>query len=177
MVPLRVVLRNGKMADTIRARDLMRADFLRIGIDQSLGQAMAALREAGGDSGLPSALMVVDDAGLYRGMLTARLLIRLLVGGDDGQRAQEAVDDMSLLRAARDRLSTRIGDSLVPDIPVLSPDDRLLTMIRRGAAMRLDFLPVLREGVPVGFAPVTAIFQAAAGMALTPADEGIRFDR
>jgi CBS domain-containing protein len=177
MAPPLVVLRSDKMADTIRARDLMRKDFLRIGFDQTLGEAMAALRETRGNSGLPSALMVVDDAGQYRGMLTARLLIRLLVGGDDGQCAKEDVDDLSLLRAARDRLLTRVGDSLVAGIPVVGPEDRLLTMIRRGASMRLDFLPVVSDGVPVGFAPVTAIFQAAAGMALTPADEGIRFDR
>jgi hypothetical protein len=50
-------------------------------------------------------------------------------------------------------------------------------MIRRGVTTRLDFVAVVEDGRPVGFAPVTAIFQAVAGMALTPGDEGVRFDR
>lgn len=162
------------MADGIRARDLMRTDFLRIRTDQTLREAMAALRGALGESGTPSALMVVDEAGAYCGMLTARLLIRLLIVDEQADRE---VDDMMLLTVARDRLTKLVGDCLIEGIPVVAPEDRLLTMIRRGAAMRLDFLPVVDGGVPVGFAPVTAIFQAAAGMALTPDDEGIRFDR
>jgi hypothetical protein len=98
----------------------------------------------------------------------------LLAGGHEDGRE---LDDMMLLTVARDRLSTAIGDVLVEDIPVVGPADRLLTMIRRGAPMRLDFVPVVDAGRPVGFAPITAIFQAAAGMALKPEDEGIRFDR
>jgi CBS domain-containing protein len=163
-----------KMADGICARDVMRTDFLRVRIDQTLGDAMVALRGAQGEAGMPSALMVVDDDDQYRGMLTARLLIRLLAGGHEDGRE---LDDMMLLTVARDRLSTPIGDVLVEDIPVVGPADRLLTMIRRGAPMRLDFVPVVDAGRPVGFAPITAIFQAAAGMALKPEDEGIRFDR
>jgi CBS domain-containing protein len=164
----------GTMADSICARDLMRTDFVRIRVDETLGDAMAALRGAHGEAGMPSALMVVDDDDQFRGMLTARLLIRLLVAGHDKGRES---DDMLVLTVARDRLTTAIGDVLVEHIPVVAPEDRLMTMIRRGAPMLLDFLPVIEDGRPVGFAPITAIFQAAAGMALTPEDEGIRFDR
>ncbi|MFT4511402.1 MAG: putative transcriptional regulator [Planctomycetota bacterium] len=162
------------MADGICARDLMRTDFLRIRTDQTLGDAMIALRGTQGEHGMPSALMVVDGDDQYRGMLTARLLIRLLTGGHEEGRE---MDDMMLLAVARDRLSTAVGDVLVEDIAMVAPEDRLLTMIRRGAPMRLDFVPVVDDGRPVGFAPITAIFQAAAGLALTPEDEGIRFDR
>tara|TARA_R110002072_G_scaffold87129_1_gene196557 strand:+ start:12217 stop:12705 length:489 start_codon:yes stop_codon:yes gene_type:complete len=162
------------MTEVIRARELMRTDFLRIRTEQTLRDAMVALRGTQGEAGMPSALMVVDNDGKYRGVLTARLLIRLLAGGHDDE---GEIDDMMLLASARDRLSTQIGDELVQDIPVVAPDDRLLTLIRRGAPMRLDFVPVVEDGRPVGFAPITAIFQAAAAMALTPEDEGIRFDR
>ena len=162
------------MADGICARDLMRTDFLRVRVDQNLGDALAALQGRQGGPGMPSALMVVDDDGQYQGMLTARLLIRLLAGG---HAEEDRVDDMMLLTIARDRLAIAIGDVLVADIPVVEPADRLLTMIRRGAAMRLDFLPVVENGCPLGFAPITAIFQAAAGMALKPEDEGVRFDQ
>ena len=161
------------MTDGIRARDLMRTDFLSCRTDQTLGDAMVLLRGTQEQDGMPSALMVVDDAGEYRGMLTARLLIRLLAGGHE---AGAAIDDMMLLTVARDRLATPLGDVLV-EVPVVAPDDRLLAMMRSGAQMRLDFVPVVAEGRPVGFAPITAIFQAAAAMALTPEDEGVRFDR
>lgn len=158
------------MADQIVARDLMRTDFQRIRTSETLGQAMAALRETQREHGTPSALMVVDEDDMFRGMLTARLLIRILIG--DGE-----MDDAALLRAASERLHEQVGDTLLDGIPVVGPDDRLLTMIRRGVATRLDFVPVIDDGRPVGFAPITAIFQAVAGMALTPGDVGVRFDR
>jgi CBS domain-containing protein len=158
------------MADRIVARDLMRTDFQRIQTDQTLGEAMAALRETQREHGIPSALMVVDEHDAFCGMLTARLLIRILVGEGEA-------DDARLLQVASERLNQCVGDTLIEGIPVVAPDDRLLTMIRRGVATRLDFVAVVDDGRPVGFAPVTAIFQAVAGMALTPGDEGVRFDR
>lgn len=158
------------MADQIIARDLMRADFERIRTDQTLGEAMAALRDTAREHRLPSALMVVDENDAFRGMLTAKLLIRILVGTGE-------VDDAALLQVASERRKERVGDNLIEGIPVVAPEDRLLTMIRRGVDTRLDFVAVVDDGRPVGFAPITAIFQAVAGIALTPGDEGVRFDR
>ena len=103
-------------------------------------------------------------------MLTAKLLIRTLVGPGDA-------DDEALLRFALSRLSRPVSEGLLVDVPVVAPQDRLLAVIRRGMATRLDFVPVVDDGHPVGFVPVTAIFQAAATLALTPEHEGIRFDR
>ena len=42
---------------------------------------------------------------------------------------------------------------------------------------RLEFLPVLEDGRAVGLVPVTALFRATAALALTPEDQGIRFDQ
>ena len=158
------------MADQIIARDLMRTDFERIHIGQTLGEAMVALRKTQREDRLPSALMVVDEDDVYQGLLTARLLIRILVG-------DAAADDAALLQIASERLDERVGETLIDGIPVVASDDRLLTLIRRGAATRLDFVAVVDEGRPVGLAPITAIFEAVAAMALTPGDEGVRFDR
>jgi len=177
------------MADVIRARDLMRTEFLSIRMEQSLGDAMTALLETQREAKLPSALMVVDGDGEYQGMLTARSLIRLLVEErddcDDGagldpdvaSASQDPKDDLALLCVARERLLLRVADVPLAGLPVVAPEDRLLTMIRRGVTMRFDFVPVVDAGKPVGFAPITAIFQAAAAIALTPEDEGVRFDR
>ena len=188
------------MAERIRVRELMRTEFHRISVDETLGAAMAAVRAAQAVAGLPNALMVVDAEQRYVGMLTAKLLIRALVGGDDVEglvdaklleRAAERlatrigdaqvpevpVVDAKLLERAAERLATRIGDAQVPEVPVVAPGDRLLAAIRRGIALRLDFVPVVEDGRPVGLAPITALFQSAAGIALTPEHEGIRFDR
>ncbi len=159
--------------DAIRARDLMRTEFSTVCVDETLGDAMVELRDAQSRTGIPNALMIVDAQGLYVGMLTAKLLVRVLVeGADEGG----DLDDDALLMRARDRLARPVGGHVV-EIPAVTTDDRLLTMIRRGLPNRLDFVPVVEEGKPVGFAPITAIFQAAAGIALTPEHEGIRFDR
>lgn len=162
------------MSDAIRARDLMRVEFAHVRTDQTLGEAMVAMRQAQAKDDLPNALMVVDADGKFVGMLTAKLLIRILVGSAE---ADQRIDDAQLLHVARARLTNLIGDSLILDVPVVTPDDRLLTMIRRGIPTRLDFVPVVDDGQPVGFAPITEIFQAAASIALTPEHEGIRFDQ
>ncbi|MCB9877528.1 MAG: CBS domain-containing protein [Planctomycetes bacterium] len=161
------------MAEPVRARDLMRTAFRTVRATQTLGEAMRVLREVQGVEELPNAVMVVDDDGRFAGMLTAKLLIRMLVGP-----AQDAAHDgEELLLQARERLVMSCGEALVLDVPVVAPQDRLLTIVRRGLPTRLDFVPVVDEGRPVGLVPVTAIFQAAAALALTPEHEGIRFDR
>ena len=162
------------MSEIIRASDLMRKEFVSLHASQTLGDAMVALREAQTRQGLPNAAMIVDTAGEFVGMLTAKLLIRILVGSRDGD---AAVEDAELLQVARGRLAERIGDALILDIPVVAPGDRLLTIIRRGVPTRLDFVPVVDNGRPVGFVPVTEIFQCVASIALTAEHEGIRFDR
>ena len=161
------------MSDAIRARDLMRSEFTQVRTDRTLGEAVVALREAQANDDLPNALMVVDADGKFVGMLTSRLLIRILVGSGESGKG----DDAQLLLAACERLPNLIGDAMIPDIPVVKPVDRLLTMIRRGLQTRLDFVPVVDDGEPVGFVPITAIFESAAAIALTPEHEGIQFDR
>lgn len=158
------------MPNLIRASGLMLTEFSTIRVAQTLGEAMAALRDAQERSGLPNALMVVDDDGKFCGMLTAKLLIRTLVGTGD-------TDDESLLGSALLQLNEPVSKGLLVDVPVVAPQDRLLAVIRRGMATRFDFVPVVDDGRPVGLVPVTAIFQAAATLALTPEHEGIRFDR
>lgn len=159
------------MADVIRARDLMRPEFTQVCTDRTLGEAVTALREAQAIERLPDALMVVDPGGHYAGMLTAKLLIRILVGASEGS------EEVELLLAARERLPRLIADTALPEVPVVEPADRLLTTIRRGLPTRLDFVPVVENGRPCGFLPVTVIFEAAASIALTPEHEGIQFDR
>ena len=50
---------------------------------------------------------------------------------------------------------TVVGDALVVEVPAVCPDDRLLAMIRSGVPTRLDFVPVVEAGRPVGFVPIT----------------------
>lgn len=162
------------MTESTKARDVMRTNFVTVCEDQTLGEAMTSLREAQAIAQMPNALMIVDDQQRFVGMLTAKLLIRVLVGTRDGG---EGYDDAELLRVAASRLPDRIADTELPEIPVVGPEDNLLTTIRRGIATRLDFVPVVDDRRPVGFAPITEIFQRVAGITLTPDDEGIRFDR
>ena len=74
-------------------------------------------------------------------------------------------------------LSHPLGTILLPDLPVVAPDDRLLQVIRSCCAGELEFLPVVASGRGVGLIPVTRIFDATAGLVLTPEDEGIKFDQ
>jgi len=165
------------MPDVIVARDLMLREFTQFPVDGTLGEAMAALREAQAVESRPNALMVVDAGGDFVGMLTAKMLIRILVDTDPESRGgAPKVDDAQLLQAVTQRLDRQVG-SVLPETPAVRSDARLMTMIRRGLPTRLDFVPVVDDRKPVGLVPITAIFQATASLALTPEHEGIRFDR
>jgi predicted transcriptional regulator len=168
------------MAENVRARDLMRTEFSTIRNDQSLAEAMQQLVGLQTKVTIPNALIVVDREGRYAGILTARLLTRSLLAlwmPEKSVREDAARHERELLEAVQDRLQVPVRDALVRGIPPIAPDARLLTIIAAGAETRLEFMPVVDAGVAVGVLPVTAVFEAAANLALTPEDEGIRFDQ
>ena len=67
------------MTENIAARDLMFRTFTEVRADQTLGEAMRALVEAGADAAVPNVLAVVDDGGRFEGLLTARLILKSLL--------------------------------------------------------------------------------------------------
>ena len=167
------------MADNVRAMDLALTDFASIDQGQRLAVAMTTLIELQGDPNRPKALIVNDAAGNYVGMLSARLLARVLVAdwSPSTEDMSAAALESELLEAVRRRLDLSVGEVLLKDLPKVAPDARLLEMIRATCERRIEYLSVVDGGRATGLVPVTAIFQATASLALTPDDEGIRFDQ
>ena len=64
------------MSDRITARSLMVTQFVTISDEASLRDGLTALTSMSDSPERPIALIVVDPAGGYRGMLTSRLLLR-----------------------------------------------------------------------------------------------------
>ena len=168
------------MAENIIARDLMLADFASIRSDQTLGEALHALIELQSREQTPNALVVLEKDSIYEGLLTARLVAKSLLAlwmPEKAVREDELRLEKELLDVVQDRLHLKVHDALIRGLPTVAPDDRLLRLIEIGCEKRLEFVPVLDDGHVLGLVPVTAIFQAAAGLALTPEDEGIRFEQ
>ena len=168
------------MADNIVARDLMLRDIERIDGERSLAEAMRTLVELQEDPARANALAVVDAEDRYDGLLTARLLLRSMLAlwmPSKSLRDDPAVLHKELLDAVADRTHLHVHDALIRGLPTAAPDDRLLTLIEYGCDQKLEFVPVVDSGELLGLVPVTEIFQATAGLALTPEHEGIRMDR
>ncbi len=167
------------MADVIRARDLLHSEFETVSADATLADVLAGLVAVQERSEIPNALVVLDAAGAYEGLLTSRLLARSLFAlwmPVPAVKESEVRLHRELLDVVLERLHVPVRDALVRGIPVVSPDARLLEMIEAGAGAQLEFLPVVENGAALGLVPVTAVFTATASLVLTPGDEGIRFE-
>ena len=167
------------MAENVRARDLALTDFASVDQSDRIAVALTMLIEVQGHEHRPKALIVHDGNGGFVGMLSARLLARVLVAewSPSADDLGEAALETELLAAVRARLDLSVGEVLLRDLPQVAPDARLLEMIRATCERRIEYLAVVEDGRPFGLVPVTAIFQATASLALTPDDEGIRFDQ
>lgn len=166
------------MGEHIVARDLMVHEVGGIRGDQTLAEAMQALVDLQAEKEIPNALVVLDEDGNYDGILTARLLCKSLATrttSDENPAAQMPWTE--LFELVRRRSEMKVRDALNRDLPTVSPGDRLLSLIRLASDKRPEYLPVVDKGHVRGLVPVTRIFLATATLALTPGNEGIRFDQ
>lgn len=168
--------------DGIVARNLLVTNVATIRDDatlQSAAQALGALFEAEAATPQPRALVVVDAAGGYRGLLTARWLLRGLFAlwepGTDLLK-DEAGLSAQLSEVVRARAGVSVRDALIQGLPTVTEETRLVPLIEAACGAQLEFVPVVVDGRPRGLVPLTRIFTAAASLALTPDDEGIRSD-
>ena len=139
---------------------------------------MQALVDLQADKEIPNALVVLDEDGRYDGILTARLLCKSLAARTTpDENAGTAMPKTELLQLVRRRSQMKVRDALNRDLPTVAPGDRLLLLIRLASDERPEYLPVVDNGYVRGLVPVTRIFLAAASLALTPENEGIRFDQ
>jgi CBS domain-containing protein len=162
------------------ARALMVTQYATLEVDRPLREAMAELVRLQSNPKCPNALIVVAPDGEYEGVLTARLLFRSLlalwtpsreVREDAGRHHRE------LLALIQERSSLTVRSALLRGLPTAAPEDGLLTLIERGCEQKMEVLPVIEEGRPVGVIPITRLFHAVASLALTPEDEGIHLGR
>lgn len=167
------------MSRDIVASDLMVRDFAKIGTNRPIREAIWTLTEIQADPTFPNALVATDQDGGYAGLLTAKLLLRRLIAHWMPSKqvlADEALLEQEMLAAVSDKLGSLVADALIRGLPVASPNDRLLPLIQMSCEARLEFVPVVENGVAIGLVPITELFNTASALALTPEDEGIQIE-
>jgi len=154
------------------ARDLLSDDFAVLGTDTTLREV--ARRFASSSPAPVPAVLFVNEDGTYAGMLTLRLLLRALARETFSQQQTPPEDEQAIMIRHRSLLQESALDHFVRDVPVLSPEDRLPRLIERASRQKVECLPVLEHGKPLGIVHIAVIFEKAAGMALTPDTTGIQ---
>jgi hypothetical protein len=124
--------------------------FATLREDAELRDALQLLVELQSDSERPNATVVVDQAGLYRGLLTARLLFRRLHGlwhaGEGAEPVAVQLDDQKLLTLVRERSTDQVGAAVLPNLPHAAPETPVFELVRLVCAQRLEYLPILEGG-------------------------------
>jgi CBS domain-containing protein len=157
------------MAENIRARDLMRSSFLRLGAGHTLREALSILLDHQAREEGPRVLIVLSPDAGFAGMLTTRYMLRALV--PDWVREETDFEDnlafeKRLLDSMEEKLEMRVTEAMNRDVPTATPEDRLPRLIERMQDKRLDCLPVVEHGRVVGVIYLTDVFNAAARLAL-----------
>ncbi len=168
------------MPEPLTAGDLMLTDVAHIEADRTLGEALDALLALQEHQGRPAALAVVTADGGFDGLVTAPLLLRSLLTlwqPHKSLREDPTALQRELLNVVSDRSTCRVHDTLVRGLPTVTRGARLLELIDAGCEHRLAYIPVVEAGRLLGLVPISAVFQATAGVALTPELMGFRTDR
>ncbi|HUT23078.1 MAG TPA: CBS domain-containing protein [Sumerlaeia bacterium] len=157
------------MAENIRAKDLMRLSFLRLGAGHTLREALSILLDPQTrEDGCRVLIVLNPDAG-FAGILTTRYLLRALV--PDWVREETDFEDnlafeKRLLDSMEEKLEMKVAEAMNRDVPTATPGDRLPRLIECMQDKRLDCLPVVEQGRVVGVIHLTDVFNAAARLAL-----------
>lgn len=163
------------MAERTNARDVMTAQFRRI--DERLTVRAAILLLLSGEE-RSRILVAVDDEDAPTGLLTARLLLRGLLGEwahhsaiprDD---AQAADLQRSLQGILRERLEDPVRHVLARDVPSAAPGVGIARLMELASEGRRECFPVVEEGRLVGIVRSADVFRAAAALALSPRTGG-----
>lgn len=143
------------------ARDLMRKTTRTIAPRATVGEACDVIATPA--SADPRIAYVVDADERLVGVVTALEIL---------------VEVSPKTPSLGDRLLARpVSDVMVTDVPVVLPTAGLVELMRCAAKSRRHSIPVVESGRFVGVVRLVDIFQAAAGLALTPGTSGIRTDR
>jgi len=173
------------MRKVITAGDLLKSSYHTIAPDRRVADAIGLMLDARADGCGAETLLVIDEGGAFRGLLTTRqlfqsLLSRWLPEGadatpqdlDDRQAIEERLAD-----EGREYLMLEVGQLMKEDVEPLAPGDRLPRMMRSFARQQLQSIPVVEAGRVLGVVLVVDVYETVAQLTITPEDEGIRLDR
>ncbi len=159
----------------IRARDLMKQAFLRLGAGHVLNEALAILLDPQSRRSGPRLLIVLNPDGSFAGTLSARDLLASLVPdwiheGANGETKE--TQERRLLGDIRNNLGLLVSDAMNRETPTVSLDDPLPVLAKLMREKYLESLPVLEEGRVRGIVQLVDVFSAVARLALAPRQDG-----
>ncbi|MBH54635.1 MAG: hypothetical protein CMI18_09850 [Opitutaceae bacterium] len=151
---------------------LMINQFLRISTAHTLREALGLLLYGEERKMNTGAIVVIDTEGEFAGLLTPEALLRGFSKPEEGVRNYE-----SFLAGVDEQLLETVETVMEKDFPVLSPDTGLAEIIKRMSQGKHECLPVVENNRVSGLVYVTEVFKEAAGLALTPGEDGIQLDK
>ena len=153
------------------AKDLMTKRFLRISTRHTLRETMGIILYGEQKKHDTGAIAVIDAEGDFAGVITPHHVILGLLG--DWSPSEETDTEEVFLKSAESRFGITILEILPEESYSVPPNASLARLVALAGEGERECIPVIEEGRVEGLVYVVDIFKAAAGIALSPDDEGI----
>jgi CBS domain-containing protein len=167
------------MRKVITAGDLLKSSYHTIAPDRRVADAIGLMLDARADGCGAETLLVIDEGGAFRGLLTTRQLFQSLLSRWLPEGADATPQDLDDRQAIEERLADEGREYLMLEVGQLRKEDvePLARMMRSFARQQLQSIPVVEAGRVLGVVLVVDVYETVAQLAITPEDEGIRLDR
>jgi CBS domain-containing protein len=156
-------------ATATRLREIMLRRYLRLGEEHTIAEVMGFLSDPHFQKdGLPY-LIVIRRDGTLAGMLPPKAIFKALAAGN----AEKPANTKEFLASATAALSTTVGEIMMRDIPVLSPEDSLEKAYRCIHDTATDVIALMEENRVVGLVTARILFETASRLTVGSLTGGV----
>ena len=159
------------MPTEIRAKDLMKKTFLRLGSVHTVREALGLYLELKSRNESATVLVVLQPNGRYAGLLTLSRLIKSVLTGAllaDLEYIRESDFEKTIYEMLHPHLNAPVTEVMDATVPFATPEHTLAQMLGLTQGRPLECFPVMAEnGELAGVVYATDLFNAVAKLALS----------
>lgn len=146
-----------------RAWDMMREEFVQIGEDNTLAEAIGTMREAMRETPETQIVIVTDLRGRLKGAVSIWDVLKAVENSvlkDENLKLTEETDwDQAFARACRICTQADLPGHFEGDIPTVKPHDPLLVVLETFLSRKMNWVVVEENNKPIGIIYSSDLFR------------------